>query len=131
MNYGVDNTYSSLYPVLNGNNPDDSYSQLPYEKGFQFLTYLETLFPSEQDFQNLLRKYFKVFSLQSIEYQQFQDFFNDYVANNFGNATEIIKAVDWVAWVEKPGANPPEWKVSFATEQAAEFEKLADDYIAL
>jgi leukotriene-A4 hydrolase len=33
-NYGVDNSYSSLYPVLDGHSPDDSFSQLPYEKGF-------------------------------------------------------------------------------------------------
>lgn len=32
--YGANNSYSSLYPVLNGDNPDVSYSQLPYEKGF-------------------------------------------------------------------------------------------------
>ena len=50
MSYGVNNTYSSLYPVLNGDNPDRSYSQLPYEKGFQFLTYLESLLPSKDDF---------------------------------------------------------------------------------
>ena len=33
-NYGLNNSYSSLYPVLDGNTPDDSFSQLPYEKGF-------------------------------------------------------------------------------------------------
>lgn len=49
MNYGIDNSYSSLYPVLDGNTPDDSFSQLPYEKGFQFLTYLESLI-GEEDF---------------------------------------------------------------------------------
>ncbi len=42
-NYGTTNTYSSLYPVLNGHSPDDSFSEVPYEKGFQFLTYLESL----------------------------------------------------------------------------------------
>lgn len=33
-NYGVTNSYSSLYPVLNGASPDDSFSNVPYEKGF-------------------------------------------------------------------------------------------------
>jgi leukotriene-A4 hydrolase len=54
MNYGVNNTFSSLYPKMNGRNPDDSYSQLPYEKGFQFLVYLESLLPSEDDFETLI-----------------------------------------------------------------------------
>lgn len=26
MNYGINNSYSSLYPVLNGDTPDDSFS---------------------------------------------------------------------------------------------------------
>jgi len=41
--YGLDNTYSSIHPVLKGDNPDNSFSELPYEKGFQTLTYLESL----------------------------------------------------------------------------------------
>ena len=41
--YGFSDTYSSLYPVLNGHSPDDSFSEVPYEKGFQFLSYLESL----------------------------------------------------------------------------------------
>jgi leukotriene-A4 hydrolase len=42
-NYGINNSYSSLFPVLNGNTPDDSFSEIPYEKGFQFLYFLESL----------------------------------------------------------------------------------------
>lgn len=34
LNYGLNDTYSSLYPVLNGHSPDDSYSEVSYEKGF-------------------------------------------------------------------------------------------------
>lgn len=32
--FGETNSYSSLYPVLNGASPDDSFSNVPYEKGF-------------------------------------------------------------------------------------------------
>ena len=35
MGYGINNSYSSLYPQLNdGANPDGSSSEVPYEKGF-------------------------------------------------------------------------------------------------
>ena len=61
MNYGLNNTYSSLYPVLNGNSPDDSYSEVSYEKGFQFLTYLESLIGSNVTFQAFLRQYVLTF----------------------------------------------------------------------
>lgn len=41
--YGVNNTYSSIHPVLKGDNPDNAFSEVPYEKGFQFLTYIESV----------------------------------------------------------------------------------------
>ena len=40
-NYGLNNTYSSLHPVLLGDNPDNSFSEVPYEKGFQLIYYME------------------------------------------------------------------------------------------
>ena len=42
-NYGLDNTYASLHPVLNGDNPDNSFSEVPYEKGFQLLYFMESI----------------------------------------------------------------------------------------
>ena len=32
--YGMDNVFSSLHPTLKGAAPDDSFSEVPYEKGF-------------------------------------------------------------------------------------------------
>ena len=32
--YGMDSNYSSLYPNVSGVLPDDSFSEIPYEKGF-------------------------------------------------------------------------------------------------
>jgi len=34
QNGGLFNTYASLHPVLKGDNPDNSFSEVPYEKGF-------------------------------------------------------------------------------------------------
>jgi leukotriene-A4 hydrolase len=50
QNFGLNNSYSALYPVMNGANPDDSFSNVPYEKGFQFITYLESLMKNKTDF---------------------------------------------------------------------------------
>lgn len=38
--YGENNTYSSIHPVLFGDNPDNSFSEMPYEKGFQLLQFM-------------------------------------------------------------------------------------------
>jgi len=43
ISYGLNNSYSSLYPVINDDKPDNSFSEIPYEKGYQLLYYLESL----------------------------------------------------------------------------------------
>lgn len=43
LGYGLDNKYSSLNPKSGKANPDDAFSTIPYEKGYQFLLYLESL----------------------------------------------------------------------------------------
>lgn len=132
--YGLDNTYSSLHPVLNGNNPDESYSQLPYEKGFQFLTYMETLLPSQDDFQEMIQQYILKYSLKSVTWEDFQQSWTEYTSSKY-NATyaaSIQGSVDWDKWVFQGGANPQGQDVmSFATAQGTEFENLADAYISL
>ena len=56
VGYGVENTYSSLHPVLRGDNPDNSFSEIPYEKGFQLLYYMESLVGYEV-FKNFMAYY--------------------------------------------------------------------------
>ena len=42
-NFGLNDSFSSIFPDTYYRNPDDAFSEVPYEKGFQFLTYLEFL----------------------------------------------------------------------------------------
>ena len=67
LGYGLNNSYSSLYPVMNGDAPDASFSTVPYEKGFQLLYYLETLI-GEDHMQALLREYILKYSQISVHY---------------------------------------------------------------
>lgn len=41
--YGKDHEFTKLITDLKGKDPDDAFSQIPYEKGFTFLYYLEKL----------------------------------------------------------------------------------------
>lgn len=54
VSYGLNSSYASLYPVINDDKPDNSFSEIPYEKGFQLLWYLETLLGPE-DVQNIIQ----------------------------------------------------------------------------
>ena len=56
QDYGMDSNYSSLYPIVGDNLPDDAFSEIPYEKGFQLLYYMESLI-GEEKMQTLLREW--------------------------------------------------------------------------
>jgi leukotriene-A4 hydrolase len=40
-------SYTSIHPVLKGDNPDASFTTVPYEKGFQFLYYINSTIGDE------------------------------------------------------------------------------------
>ena len=42
VNYGMNNPFTALHPTLDGASPDDAFSTIPYDKGFQLLHFLET-----------------------------------------------------------------------------------------
>lgn len=41
--FGHDHEFTKLVVDLTGKNPDDAFSSVPYEKGFNFLFHLENL----------------------------------------------------------------------------------------
>eukprot|EP00347_Sterkiella_histriomuscorum_P017996 403347183 len=133
--YGADSTFSSLYPLITGKLPEYSFSQVSSEKGFQFLTYMESLV-GEDNFQAWINLYFYKFLYQSISYNEMKAHFIDWVTNtlfkdNQESIDKVLNAINWEAWIKQGGQNPPEWKISFSTDSTKISEKLADDYIAL
>jgi leukotriene-A4 hydrolase len=107
IGYGMDNSYSSLTPIFNGAHPDDAFSNVPYEKGFQFLTYLESLV-SEDKFQEFLQSYLKAFQKTSISSEDFVDHFTSFVKKNFSwkESKAILDQIDFKTWIEGPGLPP-------------------------
>ena len=43
--FGASHDFTSLHPYLVGVNPDDAFSTIPYEKGYNFLYFLEQYYP--------------------------------------------------------------------------------------
>lgn len=79
---GLNSTYSSIHPVLQGDNPDNSFSELPYEKGFQTLTYLESLVGDEQ-FRLFLRFWVQERFLTSVTYVDLIETWGKWVGLNY------------------------------------------------
>lgn len=125
----MNNSYSSLYPKIDEQtDPDDSFSEVPYEKGYQLLFYLESLIGKDH-MKNLLRQHILNNTLTSINYDAFRNEFEYYVNLKFENSKEIIGKVDWYTWVHKPGLSPV--SLNFKTPELITSEKLADEYIIL
>lgn len=97
-NYGIDHEFTKLVPTLNGVDPDDSFSSIPYEKGFNFLYYLERTVGSEQ-FLSFAQHYVKTFKYKTLTTTDFCDLFK-----SFFDAKNIdYSNVEWENWMKLPG----------------------------
>jgi leukotriene-A4 hydrolase len=107
LNYGLNNSYTSLFPNIGLDNPEFSFSIAPYEKGAQFVYFMETLI-GKKLIPALLKQYLTTFSQRAIGHRDFQRLYNDFVTRNFDAAVsaKIINRTNWDKWVLKPGLPP-------------------------
>ena len=132
--FGENSTYTSLHPNLTGISPDDVYSDIPYEKGFNFIYYLESLI-GDEIMKNFFQMYFEYFKFQSIQYFEFKNYFIEFCKNN-KVPEETLNKIDWDKWIFSPGkcivknnfSNKYEEEVNYALEKFIN-EKLDDDLI--
>lgn len=125
--FGVDNSYSSLFPNISDANPEDSFSGVPYEKGSQFMYFMEMLI-GEDAMQRLLRLYIDTFAQTAIESMDFKMLYESFVNETFENATDIINMTQWDTWVYGPGLPPI--TLDFRTNELEEAKALATAYAA-
>jgi len=80
---------------LTGIDPDDAYSQVPYEKGYLFLKTLER-YVGRPAFDVYLRRYIETFAFRSITT-------DDFVRFTRAALPGALEAIDAPAWIEGPG----------------------------
>ena len=129
--FGESKSFSSLRPYLVGRHADDCFSEVPYEKGFNFLFYLENIVNKESEidlFRKILRKYFNNFAYKSIKTDDFINFFTETIKNELPeiNATRILKQIDWVKWIDAPGYPPV--KNNYTNKYAIEVENYVEQF---
>ncbi|MGO9829664.1 MAG: M1 family metallopeptidase [Myxococcaceae bacterium] len=83
---------------LAGVDPDDAYSQVPYEKGYLFLRALEEAVGTVP-FDAFLRRYLHRYAFQSLTTQEFLDFLQ-------AELPEAYSRVDVPSWVDGEGIPP-------------------------
>ena len=88
-----------LHIDLAGRDPDEGFTDVPYEKGALFLLHLEQTFGRAR-FDQFLRSYFNHFAFQSITTEQFLE----YLKKNLLDKNPAMAArVPVDEWIEKPG----------------------------
>jgi len=126
--YGLDNTYASIHPVLKGDNPDNAFSEVPYEKGFQFLHYIESVI-GEEKMQQFLQHYLLKHTTSSITQDVLRATWEAWVENNYDafDTNRILGQIQWDTWVYQSTLAPVH--LDFTTKASNESAALANEYI--
>ena len=111
-----------LHINLDGRDPDEGMTRVPYEKGALFLTSLEQA-AGRPKFDAFLKSYFDEFEFDSITTGDFREWLKVHLLT--GDPDASVK-VDLDAWLEKPGlpADAPEPK----SDRFGKVEAAANDF---
>ncbi|MBX7170619.1 MAG: M1 family metallopeptidase [Pyrinomonadaceae bacterium] len=88
-----------LHINLDGRDPDDGATGIPYEKGALFLRYLEEKF-GRAKFDVFLKNYFNSHAFQSITTETFVDYLDQNLLQKYPNIVSLDEVNEWT---EKPG----------------------------
>lgn len=122
--FGSDNPLTALVPDLKGIDPDDSFSSVPYEKGFAFLYYLESLVGGPEVFDQYLRAHVEHFKYKTITTDDWKNFFLSYFDKQVKEG--LLDEVEWDKWLYSPGMPPH--TPSYDTTLSATCHSLADKW---
>ena len=122
--FGINSTYTSLRPNLTNKNPDDYYSDIPYEKGYNFMYYIETLI-GEEAMKDFFQSYFGHFRYKSLDYDEFRDYFLSFCKNN-SISDDILNKIEWNKWIYEPGECPI--KNNFTNRYMTEVDNFLDKF---
>lgn len=101
--FGCEHNFTSLLPDLKDIDPDDAFSSVPYEKGFNFITYLEKKAGGEEAFKPFIKEYLKAFAFKTLTSYDFKAFYLNYFS---GKAVAGLDSIDWGAWLNGCGMPP-------------------------
>lgn len=116
--------YSTLVQNLKDQtDPDDAFSTVPYEKGFNLLYHIEQAVGGPSVFDGFIPHYFAKFRYQSLDTYQFLDILYAY----FAEYKSALDSINWHAWLFEPGMPPV--KPNFDTTLVDQCYQLADRWI--
>lgn len=90
-----------------GEDPDDAYSSVAYEKGANFILHLEQVVGGLDVFLPYIKDYVKTFIGKSITTWQWKTHLYEYFAKVGDDKVKALDKVDWNAWLHGEGLELP------------------------
>ncbi|MCS4308590.1 aminopeptidase N [Rheinheimera pacifica] len=115
---------SILYIDLNGRDPDDAFSGVPYTKGQLFLMYLEQKFGRDK-FDPFVRQYFDDHAFQSLDTGRFVKYLNTHLLQKYPGIVSLDEAK---TWIYQPGL--PEGTPQPQSDAFNQVQQHADNWLA-
>ncbi|PSN69214.1 leukotriene A-4 hydrolase [Corynespora cassiicola Philippines] len=99
--FGRDHAYTQLVVDLKGQDPDDAFSSIPYEKGFHALYAFELLLGKDK-WDKFIPHYFETFKFKSLDSYEFKACLIDFFAKD-AEAAKKLEDFDWDTLFYAPG----------------------------
>ena len=105
--FGQDHDFTKLHIPMEGVDPDDSFSSVPYEKGFAFLCYLESIVGREE-FEEFLKAHVARYCYGTVSAEDWKAFFLEYFFARCADDAQraLLLSIDWDTWLHCPGLPP-------------------------
>lgn len=120
--FGEESKFTQLVWPLTGEDPDEAFSGIPYEKGFNLLFYLESLVGTSE-FESFAKEYLNNFKNKTVSSGEFREFF----CSHF-NSVPAVKKLDWNAIFY--GRGMPKYTSDFSNPLSEIAVYLAEKWIA-
>ncbi len=112
-----------LHIEIEGRDPDDAFSSVPYDKGHLFLSFLEERFGRDK-FDSFLRQYFDAHAFQSLDTTGFIKYTNKNLINRYPG---IVSDKEINSWIYQPGL--PSFAPSPESDAFVKVQKHIDNWI--
>ncbi|WFD44971.1 leukotriene-A4 hydrolase [Malassezia psittaci] len=109
-----------------GEDPDDAFSSIPYEKGSNFLLYLERTVGGLDVFEPYIKAYFRAFYDRAVSTEDWKSHLYAFYADN-QPVIDRLNQVDWDAWLHGEGMKLPVI-MEYDSSLAQDAYKLAEEW---
>ena len=106
--------------------PDDTFSNIPYEKGSNFIYYLEGIIGADLT-QQFFQSYFQNYKYKSVDVFDFQNYFIEFCRNNSVD-NETLESIKWHEWIFEPGDCPV--PNDFSNKYNDDLNKVMEKFLA-